>query len=146
MNRRGITLIELCLVGAIIAIGAALMAPHMGDWVHHYRLKSATMAIVSLMRAAQMRAVSTYCPHRIRFDREEGTYILERREEKEWLAEGASQTFPKGVVISQLDPDNFNAKFNPNATSSSGSITLRNAKGFAKRIALTAATGRIRIE
>jgi Tfp pilus assembly protein FimT len=146
MNRRGITLIELCLVGAIIAIGATLMAPHMGDWVHHYRLKSATRDIASLMRTAQMKAVSTYCPHRVRFDRGEGTYILERYEGKEWVAEGAAQPFPKGVAISNLEPDNFYAKFNPNATSSSGSITLKNAKGFTKRIALTAATGRIRIE
>jgi prepilin-type N-terminal cleavage/methylation domain-containing protein len=146
MNRRGITLIELSLVMALIAIGSVLMAPNLGEWSHHYRLKSATRDIVSLMRAAQMKAVSTYCPHRVRFERGEGTYILERYAGKEWVAEGAPQTFPKGVAISQLEPDNFNAKFNPNATSSSGSITLRNGKGFKKRIALTAATGRIRIE
>jgi prepilin-type N-terminal cleavage/methylation domain-containing protein len=146
MNRRGITLIELSLVMVLIAIGAVLMAPNLGEWAHHYRLKSATRDIVSLMRSAQMKAVSTYCPHRVRFERGEGTYILERYAGKEWVAEGASQTFPKGVAISQLEPDNFNAKFNPNATSSSGSITLRNGKGFKKRIALTAATGRIRIE
>jgi Tfp pilus assembly protein FimT len=146
MKRRGITLVELCLVIAIIAIGAVLMAPNMGEWMHHYRLRSAIRNIASLMRAAQIKAVSTYCAHRVRFDRGEGTYTLERYAGKEWLAEGASQTFPKGVAISQLEPDDFNAKFNPNATSSSGSITLRNAKGFKKRIALTAATGRIRIE
>ena len=146
MDKKGITLIELSLVMVIIAIGALLVAPHMGGWVHHYRLKSATREIACLMRVAQMKAVSTYCPHRVRFDRGEGTYVLERYTGKEWEAEGTSQTFPKGVGIFHLEPDHFNAKFNPNSTSSSGSITLKNAKGFTKRIALTAATGRIRIE
>ena len=78
MNRGGITLIELSLVMALIAIGAVLMAPNLGEWAHHYRLRSATRDVVSLMRSAQMKAVSTYCPHRVRFERGEGTYILER--------------------------------------------------------------------
>jgi prepilin-type N-terminal cleavage/methylation domain-containing protein len=146
MNRTGITLIELSLVIAIIAIGAALLSPNMGEWIHHYRLKSATRDIVSLMRVAQIKAVSTYCSYRIRFDQEEGTYLLERYTGKEWMAEGTSRKFPKGVAIFNLEPDHFSAKFNPNATCSSGSITLKTGKGFRKRIALTSATGRIRVE
>ena len=146
MNRRGITLIELSMVMAIIAIGATLLSPNMGRWLDHYRLRSATRDIVSLMRTAQIKAVSTYCAYRVKFNQMEATYILERDAGSEWVAEGTSEKCPKGIAIFHLEPSNFNPKFNPNATSSSGSITLKNAKGFTRKIALTSATGRIRIE
>ena len=146
MTKKGITLIELSLVMVMIAIGAVLLSPNIGGWIYHYRLKSATRDIVSLMRVAQIKAISTYCAYRVRFDQLEGTYILERYTGTEWMAEGTYQKCPNGVVIFGLQPDHFNAKFSPNATSSSGSIILKNAKGFTKRIALTSATGRIRIE
>jgi len=38
------------------------------------------------------------------------------------------------------------ATFNPNSTSTSGSITVRNKRDREKKIVLFAATGRIRVE
>jgi prepilin-type N-terminal cleavage/methylation domain-containing protein len=57
-NRRGITLLELVVVMAIVAIGAAFVAPNIGAWIPNYRLKSATRDIVSTLRTAQLKAVS----------------------------------------------------------------------------------------
>jgi len=52
MKRRGITLIELIIVMAIIAIGAVLVAPNIGAWIPHYRLRSAARDVVSTLRTA----------------------------------------------------------------------------------------------
>ena len=41
MRKRGVTLVELVVVMAIIAIGAAFVAPNIGAWIPNYRLRSA---------------------------------------------------------------------------------------------------------
>jgi len=43
----------------IVAIGAVLMVPNIGAWLPNYRLRSATRDIVSTLRIAQTKAVST---------------------------------------------------------------------------------------
>jgi len=151
MNRRGVTLLELIIVMVIIAIGATLLAPGIGAWIPIYRLKGATRDVVSAMRTAQMRAVSINMEHRVSFNNPvAGSYVLQRNSGGIWLNEGAPQTLPSGIVISAVTfpvKDGWNnAEFNPNSTSSSGSVTLNNSRGMARRIVLTAATGRVRIE
>jgi len=149
-NKKGVTLLELIIVMVIIAIGATLVAPNIGRWLQHYQLRSATRDIVSTMRTAQMRAVSTNMDHRVSFNNPvAGSYVLQRNSGG-WINEGAPQTLPTGIVMSAVTfpvQDGWNnAEFNPNSTSSSGSVTLNNPRGTTRRIVLTAATGRIRIE
>jgi prepilin-type N-terminal cleavage/methylation domain-containing protein len=57
-NKRGVTLLELVVVFAIIAIGSLLAVPNIGPWIANYRLRTATRDITSTLRVAQMRAVS----------------------------------------------------------------------------------------
>ena len=59
INQKGITIIELVVVMVIIAIGAVLLVPNIGTWLPNYRLRSATRDVVSTLRTAQMKAVST---------------------------------------------------------------------------------------
>ena len=68
MNKKGVTLIELVVVFVIIAIGAVLLVPNIGGWLPNYRLRSATRDIVSTLRTAQMKAVSTNTQYRVDFD------------------------------------------------------------------------------
>jgi prepilin-type N-terminal cleavage/methylation domain-containing protein len=145
MNKKGVTLIELVIVFAIIAIMAVLLAPNIGPWLGYYRLKSATRDIVSTMRTAQMKAVSNNTENQVLFNPGAGTYILQYRDTGgNWVNEGATQTLPSGIQISAPFPGNI-AHFNPNSTSSTGSMTLTNTKQT-KRITLTSSTGRIHIE
>jgi hypothetical protein len=62
------------------------------------------------------------------------------------LDEGSPQTLPRGIVFQEINLPNHNAEFNPNATSSSGNILLRNRKEKEKKIVLFSTTGRIRVE
>lgn len=149
MNQKGITLVELVVVFVIIAIGASLLVPNIGAWLPNYRLRSATRDIVSMMRTAQMRAVSNNIQYRVNFNAAEigaaNSYILQRNTGGVWVNDGALQTVPAGITVNIDQLPAGRAVFNPNSTSAAGSVTLQNTKGSQRSIALTPATGRVRI-
>lgn len=150
MDRRGITLIELVVVLVIIAIGALLLVPNIGAWLPNYRLRSAARDIVSTMRTAQMKAVSNNIQYRVNLDGAEigapGSYILQRNSGGLWVNDGGLQTLPAGITVSIDQLPAGRALFNPNSTSTSGSLTLQNTRGMQRRITITPATGRVKIE
>jgi prepilin-type N-terminal cleavage/methylation domain-containing protein len=150
MNQRGVTLIELVVVFIIIAIGAGLLAPNIGAWLPNYRLRSATRDIVSTMRTAQMRAISNNIQYRVNFNTAEvgaaNSYILQLNNGGVWVNDGAIQTLPVGITMNIDQLPAGRALFNPNSTSTAGSATLQNTRGAQKKISITSATGRIRIE
>ncbi len=149
MNHKGITLIELAVVFVIIAIGAVLLVPNIGAWLPNYRLRSATRDIVSTMRTAQMRAISNNIQYRVNFNAAEigaaNSYILQRNTGGVWVNDGALQILPAGITVNIDQLPAGRAVFNPNSTSAAGSVTLQNTKGSQRSIALTPATGRVRI-
>ena len=146
-NKRGITLLELIVVMVIIAIGAVLVAPNIGVWLPNYRLRSATRDVVSALRTAQMKAVSSNLEYRVSFANP--SFWLERGDQSSgstnWTTEGAIQILPTGITMSG-SLDGSNAHFNTNSTCSSGSLILRNTKGTQRTLTLTTSTGRVRIE
>jgi type IV fimbrial biogenesis protein FimT len=144
MNKKGVTLIELVIVFVIIAIGAVLLAPNIGAWLPNYRLRSATRDIVSTMRTAQMKAVSTNTDYRVFFP-DASSFVLQRNSGG-FVDDGSHQTIPIGISLDLSNLPGNNAQFNPNSTCTIGSVTLTNTKGTQKKITLTPATGRIKIE
>ena len=146
MNRRGVTLIELVVVMAIIAIAAAFVAPNIGAWIPNYRLRGATRDVVSNLRTAQMKAISTNREYQVSFNPGAGSYILQYRHTDgiTWIDEGAAQTLPSGILISGITFPGNNAQFNPNSTASAGTITITNTKGTKKDVTVASSTGRIR--
>ncbi len=143
-HKKGVTLLELIIVFVIIAIGAVLLVPNIGGWLPNYRLRSAARDITSMMRTAQLKAVSTNMEYRVRFP-DAKSYVLERNTGG-FIPEGSTQTIPAGISVDLSNLPGNNAQFNPNSTCSIGSVTLTNTKGTQKRITLTAATGRVKIE
>jgi prepilin-type N-terminal cleavage/methylation domain-containing protein len=161
MNRRGITLMELIIVMAIIALGAVLMVPNIAGWIPNYRLRSATRDVVSTLRVAQMKAVARNVDHRVTFVPGEGSFCIMRRTTagvNNWVritvsdevaagADDAKQFLPSGV---QFDSVNFptavnNPEFYPNSTASGGNVVLKNSRGTLRTIIVAPTTGRIRI-
>jgi type II secretion system protein H len=148
-NKKGVTLIELVVVFVIIAIGAVLLAPNIGAWLPNYRLRSAARDLVSTLRTAQMKAVSTNTVYGVGFDANAWQLY---RSSGGLSPEGAAMNLPKGV---QFSNNNFPvngalgkrfAQFNPDSTSSSGGVTLQNTKGTQRRITLTSTTGKVRVD
>jgi prepilin-type N-terminal cleavage/methylation domain-containing protein len=145
MNQRGVTLIELIIVMAIIAIGATLTAPNIGGWLPNYRLRSATRDVASTLRLAQIKAVSNNTSYQVVFDTAHDSYILQYQDTGGWVADGISQTLPTGVKFNTTFPLNITT-FSPNSTATDGNVTLNNNKGSMKTVRLLGLTGRIRIE
>jgi prepilin-type N-terminal cleavage/methylation domain-containing protein len=147
MSKKGVTLLELIVVMVIIGIGAVLFTPNISGWMRSYRLRSATRDIVSTMRTAQMKAVSTNLKYQVSFT-STVSYVLQYQDTtaaQTWHDEGATQTLPTGISISAIvGIAGNNAVFNPNSTSSSGSITLQNSK-TQRQLTLTPSTGRVKI-
>ena len=150
MNKRGTTLIELIVVIVLIAVGAVLLVPNIGAWLPNYRLRSAARDIVSTMRAAQKSAVSNNIQYRVNFNATEigfaNSYILQCNSGGTWVNEGALQTLPVGIMMNVDQLPIGRAIFNANSTSTAGSITLQNTRGTHRKITITSATGRVRIE
>ena len=146
MNKKGITLIELIIVMVIIAIGAVLTAPGISGWLPIYRLRSATRDVVSLMRLAQIKAVSNNTFYRVSFDTANDSYILEYQNTGgAWVLEGNDQKLPTGVKFNTTFAGNITT-FSPNSTATNGTIILNNTKGSMKTVRLLGLTGRVRIE
>ena len=145
LNKRGVTLIELIVVIVIIGILGAFLAPNIGAWLPNYRLRGAARDIVSTMRTAQMRAVSTNLIYEVSFTIPKNYILKYQNTLGAWINEGTTQTLPSGVSITTTTLPGQNAVFNPNSTSSSGSVTLQNSKGTQRRLTLTPSTGRVTI-
>jgi prepilin-type N-terminal cleavage/methylation domain-containing protein len=62
-SEKGVTLIELVVVMAIIAIMGLFMTPSLGEWVQNYRIKQAARNMASDLQAAKMQAINIhkYC-------------------------------------------------------------------------------------
>jgi Tfp pilus assembly protein FimT len=139
----------LLVVIVIIGILGAFLAPNIGAWLPNYRLRGAARDIVSTMRTAQMRAVSTNLVYQVSFTLPSpSSYILQYQNTAGvWVNEGATQILPSGVSIinCNIPGPGDNAVFNPNSTSSSGSVTLQNSKGTQRKLTLTSSTGRVTI-
>ena len=157
MNKRGVTLLELIIVFVIIAIMAAFLAPGIGSWLPRYRLRSATRDVVSTMRTAQIRAISSpfssaSTPFVYTVDFTAGTsYVLYHNTgNAPPIYDGVPQSLPSGVAMNTAALPNAIATFNRDATCSGGSITLSYQKNGVtmdqKGILLNPATGKITIQ
>lgn len=152
MNKKGVTLLELIIVFVIIAIMAAFIVPGIGSWLPRYRLRSATRDIVSTMRTAQMRAVSSGLPYQVNFNVGTNSYILQYNSGG-WINAGPVQTAPSGIIVTVAGLPNNTAVFNSNSMCPNGGpdvVTLSYKKNGVtweqKAISLNAATGRITIQ
>jgi hypothetical protein len=96
-----------------------------------------------------MRAISNNIQYRVNFNAAEigaaNSYILQRNTGGVWVNDGALQTVPAGITVNIDQLPAGRAVFNFNSTATAGSVTLQNAKGAQRSIALTPATGRVRI-
>ncbi len=147
MNQRGVTLLELIVVMVIIAIGAVLTTPNIGGWMTNYRLRSTTRDIASIMRVAQIKAVSNNIVYRVTFDTANNKYFLEYSQDSgaTWTKEGEDQALPTGIQFNTTFPGNVTT-FSPNSTATDGNVILNNTKGSIKTVRLLGLTGRIKIE
>jgi prepilin-type N-terminal cleavage/methylation domain-containing protein len=148
MNRKGVTLLELIIVMVIIAIGSLAIAPNIGTWMTHFRLRGATRDVASVLRTAQMKAVSTNTRYRVNFNTGANSFTLEYQTTAGvYQPDGSSQALPRGVSFSDVNFAGVDwAVFNADSTSSAGHVRLRDTKGTERTIIVNASTGRVRVD
>jgi prepilin-type N-terminal cleavage/methylation domain-containing protein len=73
---RGVTLIEIAVVLAIVAIMALFMAPALGKWLDNYRIRQTARQMSSDLQFAKMKAISMgkYCA--VVFNQDGYAYII----------------------------------------------------------------------
>ena len=146
VNQRGITLIELIVVWLIVGVCATLVVPRIGGWLQHYQLRGTARDVASLMRTAQVDAVSMNTECRVRVDQGTGTLTLQRNTGGLWV-DDRFFSLPPGIRVKEITLPGGMALFGPNVVMSSpGSLTLRDRGGLEKRIILIPGTGRVNIE
>ncbi len=133
---RGITLIEVMVVVAIVAIVGLLMLPSLGDWLANFRLRQGAREIASTLQWAKMQAISSRQQYTVTFNIEDGAYQVNPG--------GVVKKVHKKVVIVSVAPaDPFT--FRPDGScANSGVITIRNDRGDEYDVAVSA-TGRVQV-
>jgi Tfp pilus assembly protein FimT len=149
----GITFIELVVVMAIVAIIGLFLAPSIGEWLDHYRIRQAARDIVFTLQLAKIRAISSCRECRVVLDASTETYQLQQgnlsQKSTAWDGETNKQV-PRNVDIAKealgFGTTKDNIEFNPDGTSTAGSIFIENTKGKRYRIIILGSTGRIRMK
>jgi prepilin-type N-terminal cleavage/methylation domain-containing protein len=152
-GKGGVTLIELAVVLAIVGIMALFLAPAIGEWLDNYRIRQAARDIVSTLNVAKLKAISSRREYRVAFDANTETYQLQRGNRSQnsttWDGEESKQV-PHNVDIvkeaSGFGTSRNNIEFNPNGTSTVGSVFIRNTKEKRYRIIVLGSTGRVRMK
>jgi len=133
-GQKGVTLIELVVVMAIVAIMALFMAPAIGEWLDNFRIRQAARDIASTLQLAKMQTISTRQTHSVNFDTDNETYQM--------TPGGNVNQVPRGVNIVSGSTISFRAD---GTSTSSGTIAIDNAKGKQYQVSVSA-TGRIQMQ
>jgi prepilin-type N-terminal cleavage/methylation domain-containing protein len=140
-SQKGVTLIELVVVMAIIAIMAAFMAPSIGEWAAGFRLRGGTKDLADMLQLARIKAISSGNQYRVQLTINNGSdaesFVLQQNKPiSGWTTEGSAINLPKGVNIDHVDPGNIqtgtlNLTFNTNgmnAVATTNTIYIENQR------------------
>ena len=153
-NKKAFTLVELCVVIAIIGIIALIAAPNLVTGLPKYRIKRAARDITSQIRAARSEAIKTSSNITIEFDTDRNQYRIGG----DWYpGSSLSNYYGSGVSFGVgnsgetdacvfLPDDNDRITFNSRGISNNaGEIYLTNTQNDAYRIQINTA-GNIRLQ
>jgi type IV fimbrial biogenesis protein FimT len=130
-HNQGVTMIELAVVMAIIAILALFMSPALGEWAAGFRVRGASKDLTDTLQLARLKAISTGNQYRVQLNINSATtaetFVLQANDGG-WANEGPTITLSNGVNIDRVDPGNITAgtidrTFNSNGTATGFAAT-----------------------
>jgi Tfp pilus assembly protein FimT len=152
LNERGITLVEIIVVIALIALMTAIAVPAMSTRMAHTRLVRATRDVAAELGAVRHLAISKNTPYRLSFTLQAtpltDSYARSYLTGGTWTDDPAtvSRSISSGVDITSPS-SSFDVEFKPNGTADSESICLQNLSDSTDRMEITiySATGRTEV-
>ena len=141
-RRAGVTLMEMLIVVALIALMVGVSFPSITSGVDSLRLMSATDAVASFLNSALTRADRRQQVMEITFDTKAGRLEL-RSTEPGFLRE---VQLPDGIAITKLDPDTKSIFLYPGGTVPRISVELENRRQVRRRVRVDPITGVPQIE
>lgn len=161
MGRRGVTLIEIVVVLAIITIVGSFLLPQAGEWLAHFRLQQSARQIASDLRFAQAKALATGNYTTVAFNLAGGSYtIFDDGQDPDFVRTGNETEYKKAFIeqgIEFLDstlPTNtvgeYYISFDPHGFPrrdgfAAGTITLKSPRTGEELKVVIASAGRIKI-
>jgi Tfp pilus assembly protein FimT len=152
-NNKGMTILEMMIIAAIIGITSALAIPRFGQVMGKLKLKTAGRDIVSDLRLARSNAVSQKQQFGIYFNSNSNQYILfkDKNNPGDFTYDAGSDsdmvtgTLPHNVGFSSISFPNYVVIFKPDGSASnSGSVRLYSSAG-SFTVDVLSSTGRVKL-
>jgi Tfp pilus assembly protein FimT len=158
-NEKGLTLVEVGITLAVVAILSVLAMPNFRGMIQRYRFDAAVRTMANDLALVRLKAISRNREMRVRVDDTDDKYIVEQGNASDsstsWNAEAPSEGKTLGTdidiyQIDNLDADTVNFKTNGILNDSSSDVARIYIEGLEglkkKRIVITKYNGRINLE
>lgn len=132
INQKGVTLIELNVVIAIIAILVAIAIPNIIEFLPVYKLKGAARTIMTDMNYARGESASRNKEYKIVFDLNSETYQIQRGDKSSGSTTWTLEKSVTEIAHDHIDIVSVTAApivFKPTGTMTATTIQLQNSKG-----------------
>jgi prepilin-type N-terminal cleavage/methylation domain-containing protein len=153
-SNQGVTMIELAVVMAIIAICALFISPALGEWAAGFRIRGMSKDLADALQLARLKSISAAVEYKVELDLDNQQFSVWRgnlrRNSTSWPAqEGSTITPPRGVTIDNIDSTTSGVHdiiFRPDGmTTASSTIAIQNEKGDSFQVTVSQ-TGRVSTE
>ena len=151
---KGVTMIELAVVMAIIGIMGLFMSPALGEWAAGFRVRGASKDLADALQLARLKSISDALEYKVELDLDNQQFrVLRgnlRRNSTSWpTQEGSTITPPRGVTIDNIDGNTSGVHdiiFRPDGmTTATNTVAINNADGDSYQVTISQ-TGRVNTE
>jgi prepilin-type N-terminal cleavage/methylation domain-containing protein len=133
---KGFTLLELIMTLIILGIILAMAVPSFLQWRKNLAYRTTAREVVAALREARSRAITDNQPHQVIFDSVNKQYRL--ADYTTWTSLTPDVSLYTGPTTTP-----YVVQYNPNGTSSGGTINVQDLEGTQRFLIVVNSTGRV---